>query len=568
MENWNLHIADWTVIAVYLIGISGLGVWASRHIKKMGEFFMPRRFGPVMMAMHGFGTGAHSGNAVTVASKCYTNGLSGIWYQWLWLFVTPFYWLIAPLMRRFRAITTADVFALRYNRGVAVLFACFGIFGLMVNIGLMLKGSGAVIAASAGNMVSANLIIFIMTLLFLAYGMAGGLAAAILTDYFQGILTIIFSFMLLPLAMNAVGGLTGLKQAMDQEMFSLFAKTDITPFYVFVISLNGLVGIVAQPHTMGNCAAGRSEMAGRAGFTVGTLLKRVCTIAWAFTGLAAVVYFAGRSIHPDNAYGLMAGEFLPRILPGLLGLFIAALLASVMSSCDSFMIASSALFTENIFRPLKPNLSEKQYITVGRLAALFVVLGGMLLAFRLPNVIKAMELFWKVGPMMGIAFWMGLFWRRMTVAGAWASTAGALAMLWLTSQSFFTEIIGRVSFASTLGMVVQRGEQLAVPLPWQMIFYLSTGIIAGIAVSLLTRPVASEKLERYFRLIRTPVGAGESAPEKPCTLPENAGPPLRRELFPGRSLFISIPSRISWLGFAGMAVFILLMIFSVAWMVG
>jgi len=69
---------------------------------------MPRRFGKFMMAMFAFGSGTHSDQAVSVASKSYTNGLSGIWYQWLWLFVTPFYWITPLIFRRMRYITTAD----------------------------------------------------------------------------------------------------------------------------------------------------------------------------------------------------------------------------------------------------------------------------------------------------------------------------------------------------------------------------------------------------------------------------------------------------------------------------
>ena len=79
-----------------------------------------------MMIMHAFGTGTASDQAVTVSSATFRSGISGIWYQWLWLFVTPFYWLIAPIFRRFRAITTADVYELRYDRSVAVLFALVG----------------------------------------------------------------------------------------------------------------------------------------------------------------------------------------------------------------------------------------------------------------------------------------------------------------------------------------------------------------------------------------------------------------------------------------------------------
>ena len=323
-----------------------------------------------------------------MASKTFTSGLAGIWYQWLWLFCTPFYWLIAPVMRRFRAITLSDVFEARYARSVGMLFAVVGTFSLMFNIGVMLKGSGSVLSASLGGDVSPNVIILVMTGLFVTYGIAGGLSAAIVTDFIQGILTVIFSFALVPFVLHAVGGFSGLRETVaDESMFSLTAPGDITVFYIVVIAFNALIGIVAQPHTMGNCAAGRTESDGRFGFTVGNFIKRICTMAWCVVGIAAVGYLAGREVAPDEVYGLMAHEFFPNIMPGLLGIFIASLLASVMSSCDSFMIASSALFTENLYKPLCPNRSTRHYLLVGRITSGAIVAGGLLSAYLLTDVV-------------------------------------------------------------------------------------------------------------------------------------------------------------------------------------
>ena len=191
-----MQTADIECLVLYLVVITGVGVWAARLVRNTGDFFMPRRFGKIMMLTHAFGTGTHSDQAVSVAAKTFSNGLSGIWYQWLWLFATPFYWVIAPLMRRFRAITTGDVFAARYDRSVAGLFAVMGMAVLSLNIGVMLLGSGAVIEAGTG--IPAAVAITIMTVLFVAYGVAGGLSAAIVTDFIQGILTVVFSFLLLP----------------------------------------------------------------------------------------------------------------------------------------------------------------------------------------------------------------------------------------------------------------------------------------------------------------------------------------------------------------------------------
>jgi Na+/proline symporter len=544
-----MHIADICVLVLYLGGMTVIGLWAARKIKSSADFFMPRKFGKIMMTMFAFGSGTHSDQAVSVASKSFTNGLSGIWYQWLWLPVTPFYWLIAPVFRRFRAITTSDVFEARYNPSVAVLYALVGIASLAVNIGIMLRGASEVIASSTGGQIPTDYAIAIMTAIFVIYGVAGGLAAAIVTDFIQGLLTIIFSFLLLPLIFNAVGGFQGLHDAIaDPQMFSLVAPAEIGFFYIGVIAFNGLVGIVTQPHTMANCAAGKTELEGRLGFMFGTLIKRICTVAWALTGLAAVAYFVGKDVEPDKVFGAVAGEFLPEILPGILGVFIAAILASVMSSCDVFMISSSALFTENVYRRLKPDRDNKHYILVGRITAVVVVAGGVSFAFWLPGVVEGLEIFWKITPMMGIALWLGLFWRRTTPAGAWAATLAAFGIWYLTTCEFLISFMSKVPGAETLRFVFVKGEVPEIYLPWQMLFYLAGGTLAGIVVSLLTKPVAQKKLDHFYALARTPIVPGEQV-TAPCTLPEGVKVPEKRNFFPNTSLEIPIPSTVSVLGF-------------------
>ena len=123
-------------------------------------------------------------------------------------------------------------------------------------------------------------------------------------------------------------------------------------------------------------------------------------------------------VDPDFIYGNAARAFLPRLMPGLLGVFLAALLAGVMSSCDSYMISSSGLFTENIYKARFPNRSQTHYVWVGRGVSIVVVAGGVAFAFWVPNVIKALEIWFMIAPMMGLVFWIGLMWRRMTAPGA------------------------------------------------------------------------------------------------------------------------------------------------------
>src|SRR5688572_1769866 len=104
-----LTAADLIVVIAYLSGITAIGMHVSRRVKNTAGFFIgERKFGKALMIAQTLGTGTHSDQAVGVAGAAYQLGLAGIWYQWLWIFTTPFYWLLAPIYRRLRMVTIAD----------------------------------------------------------------------------------------------------------------------------------------------------------------------------------------------------------------------------------------------------------------------------------------------------------------------------------------------------------------------------------------------------------------------------------------------------------------------------
>jgi SSS family transporter len=605
-----ITLVDWAVIFAYLVGITAIGTWAIRRVKDSTSFFISdRKFGSLMMMFFNFGTGTHSDQAVSVAAKTYRVGGSGVWYQLLWLFCTPFYWVIAPMFRRMRAVTTSDYFEARFDRGVGVLYAVVAIMNLVVNIGVMLLGCSKLIAAITGGAVDSNLAIAAMTVMFLIYGVAGGLSAAVVTDFVQGVLTIVLSFLILPFALVAVGGMGQMRSTLDTEMHHEYqaamaaaAETDhpgmtadgrkierqdmfrlVSPeigiFYILVISLNGLIGYGTQPHTMSLAAAGRTEMQSRIGMTCGMFMKRFCTVAWVFTGLCAaaryVRYRGDTDFDADRIYGLMVRELLPGVMPGLVGLFIASMLAAVMSSCDAFMVASSALFTENVYRKLiVPRASDRHYMIVGRVVSVAVVGIAIVFAFSLENVVKGLEVFWQIAAIMGLAFWAGLFWRRTTPAGAWAGTLASFAVLLLTSKitlpglvvwDFNAQFASRLPDFLTFLDTTKETPELVLYLPWKMIFYLSTGLVALVVVSLMTRPVSESKLERFYTCLRTPVGPGEPETE-PFTLPPGVKPAPRRVLVDLPGFEIPMPSRLSVVGVLATAVAAVAFIGGVYWL--
>jgi hypothetical protein len=62
-----------------------------------------------LMMAQSFGVGTHVEMPVALAGAVSSVGASAIWFQWKNLFITPFYWLMAPIFRRIRRTTMAEL---------------------------------------------------------------------------------------------------------------------------------------------------------------------------------------------------------------------------------------------------------------------------------------------------------------------------------------------------------------------------------------------------------------------------------------------------------------------------
>src|SRR5687767_2077623 len=251
---------DWIVIGAYLVIITAIGLFVGYRVRHSGEYFLGgRRFGPWLMIGQSFGVGTHAEMPVALAGAVYMHGASAIWFQWKNLFITPFYWVMAPVFRRIRRTTMAEFTEDRYGSWMGAIYIVFAVCYLVINTGSMLKGAGKVISQATGGGLGVNEIVVVMTVLFILYSFVGGLVAAAWTDLFQGFLIIALSFMLLPLGWGLVGGLDGMKASLEPFRFSLATPSGIGPWVIAMLTVNGLVGIMAQPHQLAAVCTGQSE---------------------------------------------------------------------------------------------------------------------------------------------------------------------------------------------------------------------------------------------------------------------------------------------------------------------
>lgn len=426
--NW----IDGVVLAAYFISMLALGLYQTKKIKGTGDFFAGgRKFNKFLMMMHALGTGTHADDPVGVTGASYKNGFSGIWYTFVYLFVTPFFWIIAPLFRRSRFLTTADFFEARFGSSLGTLYAIWGILIFSVNMGMLLIGTGKIVTAVSLGSVDPSWGIAGMVVAFLIYGTAGGLVATVVTESVQGLLIVVMSLMLVPFGLHAIGGFHGMHHALSKGMFSLTGDLELDTWWILAGFALNLINIVAQPHTMELCATGKTEFEGRIGFTYGNFVKRLCALGWCVTGLIVAAMIAQGTIGGiarEDAFGTAIRHLLPA---GLVGLMFAAILAAQMSTLSAFMVAASALFSRNVYKKhFNRAADDTQILGMARYAGLVVVGLGVVFAFCVTGVADAIMWFWTMSAFTGLFMWAGVLWKKTNATGAWASFC-VMLVIWL-----------------------------------------------------------------------------------------------------------------------------------------
>lgn len=510
---------DYVILVAYFIGLMLFGLWISRKVKTSDAYFRgDRKFSWWIMMGQAFGTGTHAEMPVAQTGVTFGHGFATIWYQWKNMLITPFYWLLAPFYRRSDRTTVGEIIEDRYGRRLGLFYSIFAIAFFVFNMGAMLQGAAKVISVISNDMLSPNGVVVAMTVAFIVYSFAGGLIAAAYTDFIQGLLIIILSFMLIPLGLQEVSGFAGMKEVLPENFFYLMSEeSGIDGFTLAMLAVNGIVGITAQPHMVSMCATGSTERAGRIGQTFGSMVKRMVTIGWALTGLIVAAMVIQENItleDPEMAFGYGARELLG---PGLIGLMFAAIVAANMSTCSTFMVNNGALFTQNIYKEyINPEAPDSKLLSMGRYSGLALSLVAALFALSIKNVLHAFLFTETIAAFVGIIFLGGLIWKR-------ANRFGAAAAVLLSISSYYW-----INFQNTGELVLVYAWKPA-PFGWAMLI----GFIAFWLFSVLTPKENEGKMEAFFDKMRRKSDAKKLGPDGKLPLASETGDDLLLLDLPG-----------------------------------
>ncbi|MES2693797.1 MAG: hypothetical protein V4773_10020 [Verrucomicrobiota bacterium] len=615
----SLHAIDLIVVAVYLVMVTYIGHRASRAARGQEGFFLAgRKLGKLYQFLLNFGNSTDANGAVQTAGLVYREGISGVWLTLQTLFMNPYYWFMNLWFRRVRLMTVADLFEDRLgSRGLARFYAIFQIVAsVVITIGfgnlitykvaasLMVKPQtewSAAEAASVANykefkqleqQVKAGTLpagakprletlqdlnargelrsyvtalepwsfYIAYTLIVGFYVVMGGLSATALNEAIQGVLTVVFSCILIPLGLAAIGGWGEIGVKVPDEMLDLFghAASNVTGWTVVAILFVSLVQIHGIIGNMSVSGSAKDEYAARFGAVAGTYAKRVMIVMWAFSGVIAIALYQGANAlsDPDETWGIMSRQLLG---PGLLGLMLVGMLANNMDTVAAQTLAIAGLFVRNVYGYFRPGMSDRESVKVGRWAIVAALGVGIVAATQMTSVFSVMQLMLTVNVPFGAAVLLIFLWRRLTPAAVWVAVIlsavvniltpfivpkvealrQAPALLEMTAPNE----TGRRDAVFFESVVRSRADDPASPLEGRGRFHVELYLLdkAGIdfasrasstrfaarfffdgllpfallmLVSLVTKPAAKEKVDLFYGKMKTPVGGTPEAEEQ------------------------------------------------------
>ncbi len=509
-----LETLDYSIIVAFLAATVTIGLWFARSARGSAEFFLAGRnlIWP-FIGLSLFATNISAEHFVGLAADGHRLGLVAGGYEWIASYCLIMLAIVfAPQYVRHRVFTIPEFFEKRFGVETRMALTVYFIAMIILTKVSIAIFTGALVVKEFTGW-DTSTIMWTIGVLTAIYTMLGGLRAVIYTDFIQSIVLIGGSTLLTVLALDAVGGWSGLVASLEAQnrtgLLSMVKPSD-DPDYPFTGYLLGnfLIGgmfywCMDQVNVQRVLGAKNVHHATSGAIFAG-FLKIIPVFIMCLPGVIAVALFDDPASDLYRPEGVDEhNRTFPRLIrellsPGVRGLVLAALLAALMSSLSSSFNSVATIAGRDLLARFRPDASVGRQILVGQIALVLVMVIGILTT----PLIEGSETIWKhlqvVTGYLSVPFatagLLGVLSRRVNRQGALAGIGmGAIAGLLLFLDGRPDDLGERVLDHPFFASFLHRTFLSAV---------LTT--LTMVVVSRLTAPPPREVAEGSFYLLRRP----------------------------------------------------------------
>ncbi len=439
-----LAMFDIGVFIVYVLGLLFVAWWISRSDKKEGanteDYFLAGKSLPWWaIGASLIASNISAEQIIGMSGSGFVMGMAIASYEWMaaiTLIIVGKYLL--PIFLKNEIFTMPQYLQQRFDHRVKTTLALFWLLVyVFVNLTAVLWLGGLAIETVAG--VDWWYGMLFLASFSIAYSLYGGLKAVAYTDIIQVVLLIFGGLLLSYLALDAVADGKGILVGfgiLTNELpghFDMILSPDNSQ-YTNLPGISVLVGGMwvmnisywgFNQYIIQRALAAKNLQEAQKGIAFAAYLKLLMPLIVVLPGIAAVILYPNLAA-ADQAYPSMM-ELMP---VGIKGLVFAALVAAIVSSLASMTNSISTIFTMDIYRPMKPDESQRHYVKVGRMTTLVSLVIALFMAEPLlgkfDQAFQYIQEFTGVfTPGIVVIFLVGMFWKKATSMGALSAAIGS-----------------------------------------------------------------------------------------------------------------------------------------------
>jgi SSS family solute:Na+ symporter len=400
---------DLVIVFLYLTGTLVFGIIVGLRQTGSGFWVDDRRSHTLLLAVSVIATQVGAGVIIGLASATYLSGIGLTVVSTVSLCIGMFgIGLLAPALKRFgdkyQAIGLPELFGVRYGRSTQIVASLLVLFTYLSFLAAQFVAVAGLLNVWSGVGFKSALVYACLGVV--VYTAFAGLRGDLMTDFIHfWVMVIAFFAVLTPILIREIPDPS---QAFPPEFWSP-AHFAGWPFLVVGVVLGGVLPMVSM-EVWQRAYAAVTPRAARTVFWVAPLIVLPFYIFATYLGMCAQITNPDLA-NPDLAPFAVLNTHLPL---GVLGLTIAALLATFLSTANSMALVISATVYRDVFS--KPTIGVS--VRSGRTWTFVAGAFGLLAAWIVPSIVQlTLNAFYMLG-MLFLPLIGGLFWRRATARAA------------------------------------------------------------------------------------------------------------------------------------------------------
>ena len=364
-----MHVIDYIIISIYLAGMVGVGLWFAKKHTDFDDFFLAGRSLTTPLLITTLISTYYGVDVLFGDSQLgFTDGVVA-WFGYArptYAFFLIAAFLLAQRLRKEDFKSLPDILDKYYGKNTRYVSAVTSfIYSLPA---LSLYGFGML-----GDVILGwEPIIGMLVLggIGLVYTLTGGFWAVVLTDSIQFVMMCVVLALAFPFAMNLIGGFDSMVEKLPSSYFDTMG--DLSIWLIIIYASTGLA-ILVEPTFYQRIFAAKSYKNVRNALVIGIFIWG--SYDWIITILAMAAktgtlmkVMGDPIIDPGVAPDAALLSVMVAALPvGALGLFMAGVLSTEMSTLDSYCLVAGGNVAYDIYKPaFKPDATDDELIRTTR----------------------------------------------------------------------------------------------------------------------------------------------------------------------------------------------------------